>query len=304
MGRRGMRVLAVVAVVAGQAIVLAAPAYASAGMVTRSGSTLVYTAGSSTANQIHVTLSGGNFNIWDFSGAAITPGPSSGCVNDGANKVICVASGVTALSISTLDLADTTFLEDSVTVPATISGGNGSDHLWGGIKNDTINGDGGTDTLEDGTGSDTINGGGANDIINAFQRVGSDTFIGGDGFDKISFFPTTTIGVAVHVDNAYNDGFDGNDNVRTDIEQVVGTGFGDWLGGSSGANTLDGSAGNDHIEGMGGADTLLGGSGNDSLFGGPGFDTLDGGPGTDTCDAGVDGGTEVNCELGNGPVLE
>ena len=293
-----MRVLAVLALVAAQIAVVAGPAHAAAGTVSRSGSTLIFTAGPSTANQVHVLKTGGVYQIWDFSGAPVGVTPNSGCVSVQTNMVECVASGVAALRVDLLDLNDTAYFEDSVPVGATVNGGNGVDRLWGTPKNDVLNGEGGTDTLEESPGNDTLNGGGANDTFTIVDRPGGDTYAGGDGFDKLSFFPTTTAGVHVTVDNVANDGFGGNDNVRTDIEHVVGTGFADTLAGSNAANTLDGSAGNDWINGAGGADTLLGGSGNDTIFGGAGFDTIDGGAGTDTCHVEADGGSKVNCELG------
>ena len=300
MRRQAMRVSAVLALVVGQLLVVAGLANAAAAVVSRSGSTLVFTAGSATVNSAHIELVGGVYRVWDFSGAPVTAAPGSGCVQVQTNMVECVASGVGALRIDLLDGNDTSFVDNSVPVGATISGGTGADHLWGGPKNDVINGDSGTDTLEETAGSDTLNGGAANDTFVIVDRPGSDTYIGGDGFDKLSFFPTVNAGVHVTLDNAYDDGFGGNDNVRTDVEHVVGTGFADSLAGSSGPNRLDGTVGNDWINGAGGADTLLGGSGNDTIFGGAGFDSIDGGSGTDTCYVEADGGTEVNCELGNG----
>jgi Ca2+-binding RTX toxin-like protein len=288
----------VLALVATQVVVVAGPAYAAAGTVSRSGSTLIFTAGSATVNKVHILLAGGVYEVWDFSGAPVTAAPSSGCVSVKTNMVQCVASGVAAIRVDLLDKNDSAFFENSVPVGATVNGGNGSDHLWGTQKNDVLDGDGGTDTLEESAGSDTLDGGPANDTFTIVDRPGSDTYVGGDGFDKLSFFPTTATGVHVTLDNGYDDGFGGNDNVRTDIEHVVGTGFADTLAGSNASNTLDGSAGNDWINGAGGADTLLGGSGNDTIFGGAGFDTIDGGPGTDTCHVEADGGSKVNCELG------
>ena len=78
------------------------------------------------------------------------------------------------------------------------------------------------------------------------------------------------------LDGANNDGTgDEQDNVRPDVEKVVGTGGGDTLIGSGGDDTLDGAGGTDRLEGLGGADTLIGGLGtNDATFGGEGDDTI------------------------------
>jgi Ca2+-binding RTX toxin-like protein len=85
-----------------------------------------------------------------------------------------------------------------------------------------------------------------------------------------------------------------------EIENLVGSNFGDTLTGSAGDNRIDGAGSNDTIFGLGGNDTLLGGDGDDfiddtlgadSIFGGNGNDTvqysgssylLSGGIGTDT----------------------
>jgi Ca2+-binding RTX toxin-like protein len=297
------RTALVLALVAGLGVGLgvgsAAPAWAAApGTVIRSGSTLVFTAGSATANHVVVSQSGGNYTIQD-SGAPINPGAGSGCVNNGANTVVCVATGIAALNLSTLDLADTVDL--AVSVPATISGGGGDDWLRGGSGADTLQGNGGNDTLQGRAGSDTLLGGTGADRFESRTGVdtGSDNYNGGGGVDTIVYItgPMGTEDVAVSLDDVANDGFFGCcDNVRSSIENVVTGGGDDTIIGSAAANLLRGNAGNDHIEGRGGNDSLLGVSGNDTLLGGAGFDTLDGGVGTDVCDVGPDGGTQANCE--------
>lgn len=51
----------------------------------------------------------------------------------------------------------------------------------------------------------------------------------------------------------------------TSLENVTGSGYGDFLGGDGGANVLDGRAGNDVLRGERGKDTLIGGSGSDTF---------------------------------------
>jgi Ca2+-binding RTX toxin-like protein len=58
------------------------------------------------------------------------------------------------------------------------------------------------------------------------------------------------------------------------IEDVIGTDFGDRISGSSSANRLVGNAGDDWLRGEAGNDTLVGGAGNDLLAGGAGADTF------------------------------
>jgi Ca2+-binding RTX toxin-like protein len=68
-----------------------------------------------------------------------------------------------------------------------------------------------------------------------------------------------------------------------DIENAVGGGGNDTIGGNDGANTLNGLGGRDALSGLGGADLLHGNEGNDTLDGGFGFiDTLYGDAGNDT----------------------
>lgn len=285
---------------------VAGPAYAAAATVTRSGSTLVFTAGTGVANRVTVSQSSGTITFRD-SGGPVGPGAGSGCVANGANEVVCVASGVARVSVSTLDLNDSVTLASSLAVPGTVSGGNGSDSINGGPRNDTLNGDGGTDSLRGGGGDDTLNGGPGNDTFSKSANIvidsGRDAFFGGTGTgDKITFSGLAGAPEEVHVslDDAANDGFlGGTDNVHSDIEHVTSFNADDTLIGSGADNVLDGRAGNDRIVGGGGNDTLIGWVGNDSLFGDGGFDQIDGGDGTDHCEVGAGGGTEVNCETGN-----
>lgn len=286
------------ALVAGLGVASTPPAWAAAAAtVTRSGSTLVFAAGSATTNHVIVSQSAGTIAIQD-SGAPINPGQGSGCVNDGANTVVCVASGVAALDISTLDRDDTVDL--AVSVPATISGGGGNDTLRGGGGADTIRGDGGNDTLQGRSGNDSLFGNNGSDRFESVNGVdlGGDSYNGGGGVDSIVYFVLMSGDeVLVSLDDVKNDGFFGCcDNVRSTVENVTTGGGDDVIIGSSAANVLRGNGGDDHIEGLAGGDTLLGVSGNDTLLGGAGFDALDGGIGTDSCDVGAGGGTVVSCE--------
>jgi uncharacterized delta-60 repeat protein len=169
-----------------------------------------------------------------------------------------------------------------------------------------------------------VRGGSGNDRIDSFRAAygngGNDTLIadfytpsalwGGDGDDLFIGGPrgdyfrgeagvdTVTYGgrggaVTVSIDGVANDGGPGeNDNVYTDVENLVG-GYGDdKLTGSAADNVLDGGDGDDDLRGGGGNDTLTGGAGKDQLRGQAGDDTLyssgdgavdflDGGSGTD-----------------------
>jgi Domain of unknown function (DUF4214)/RTX calcium-binding nonapeptide repeat (4 copies)/Metallo-peptidase family M12B Reprolysin-like len=58
-----------------------------------------------------------------------------------------------------------------------------------------------------------------------------------------------------------------------DIEDVIGSSFGDEIWGSELNNVLNALGGDDYLYGLEGSDTLTGGTGNDSIHGGPGTDT-------------------------------
>jgi Ca2+-binding RTX toxin-like protein len=70
----------------------------------------------------------------------------------------------------------------------------------------------------------------------------------------------------------------------TNIENIIGTRFGDSLSGDAENNLLSGMEGADLLCGKGGHDVLYGGSGDDYLEGGGGRDIMDGGDGYDSVD--------------------
>jgi Ca2+-binding RTX toxin-like protein len=94
----------------------------------------------------------------------------------------------------------------------------------------------------------------------------------------------------ISLDNGANDGESAEkDNVKSDIEVVLG---------GTAADVLVGSSANDELHGGPGGDTLSGGAGDDKLVGDAGNDTLNGEAGNDTFDDGdIDSyfvsGTEV-----------
>ena len=126
-----------------------------------------------------------------------------------------------------------------------ITGGNGSDTLFGLDGFDFLSGGAGNDSLDGGTGGDTIYGG-----------SGNDTGLGGDGADLLY-------------------GGSGNDS-------LTGGAGADLLWGEDGNDRLFGDEGGDTITGGVGNDTLFGGEGSDSLDGGTGNDSMEGGAGDDS----------------------
>ena len=65
------------------------------------------------------------------------------------------------------------------------------------------------------------------------------------------------------------------------IENAIGGGGNDVIGGNDVSNMLTGNGGNDILTGLLGNDSLFGGAGDDTLNGGAGADTLSGGAGND-----------------------
>jgi Ca2+-binding RTX toxin-like protein len=134
-------------------------------------------------------------------------------------------------------------LDDIGTDVENITGGSGDDVLTGNSAENTLIGNAGADTLDGG--------------------LGADTFSGGADVDTVTY-ATRSNDVGVSLDNVANDGEPGeNDDVHSDVQNVIG---------GSGADTLTGSLGNN---------VLSGGDGNDTLDGGLGADTLNGGDGID-----------------------
>jgi hypothetical protein len=266
----------------------AAPTLAST--VSKSGSTLTYTAASGEVNQTIVSLVSGTYTVAD-SGATITVG--AGCSSVNANRATCAGAGITSINVNAGDMND--FVWITAPTNATISGGAGNDTLVGGAGNDTFDG-----------------------------GPGSDAIFGGPGIDTVTY-ASRTAPVFVSLDNLANDGEAAEgDNVHDDVENIIGGAGDDTIVGSSAANVIIGGAGddvqlgeasdnqnpsdgssvndviiggdgNDALQGGNGDNLLIGGNGNDALYGGPGADTVDGGAGNDDIHA-LDGVVDsINC---------
>jgi Ca2+-binding RTX toxin-like protein len=176
----------------------------------------------------------------------------------------------------------------------TLCGGNGADILDGGAGADYMSGGAGTDTatystqtasvtasidgvandgtagegdnvqtdvenLNGGTGADTLTGSAADNSLKGGN--GADVLNGLGGVDTATYAGRTSA-VTVDIDNVADDGnaSDGpvgaRDNVKTDVENLIGTSGADTLTGSTGDNTLDGGNGADVLSGLAGTDTV------------------------------------------------
>ena len=167
-------------------------------------------------------------------------------------------------------------------IPARVDSGDGNDSVSGGLSDDTITGNQGTDYVFGGFGDDNLSGG-----------TGSDEIFGGTGDDSVDY-KLRTAALNITLDNAGGDAESGeNDNVRSDIEIVIGGLGNDVISANASPSpvTLFGGAGDDSLTGSGFDDELFGDAGNDSISGGGGndglfdeddeSDTLDGGAGDD-----------------------
>lgn len=171
--------------------------------------------------------------------------------------------------------------------------------LEGGGGDDTLNGANGDDVLLGGFGNDTLNGGRHNDMLRG--GAGADRLNGGDNIDTADYFTfgslNNSAGIAVYLNLGVAYGGEAQGDTFDSIENVIGTGDSDYLGGNgadnqlsgnNGDDLLSGAAGRDTLDGGGGRDYLNGGTENDTLRGGLGNDRLEGGAGADIVDGGVD----------------
>lgn len=173
-------------------------------------------------------------------------------------------------------------------LPQFIDGGDGNDTITGGGGNDSIDGGNGDDVIYGGEGNDWLNGGagnnklygeGGNDTLKAGE--GADIFSGGAGVDTADYSDRVRR-VRLSIDGVANDGHEAQypievpyvsapvptvpaeqDNILTDVENLVGGRESDYLVGSDANNRLSGGPGNDNLVGGGGADVLSGGEGYD-----------------------------------------
>ena len=175
----------------------------------------------------------------------------------------------------------------------TANGEGGNDVLDGGAGNDTLNGGAGNDKLLGGDGNDTLNGGEGNDYF--VGGAGNDKMDGGAGIDTVDYSASETMGAHVNMKSNIYGGAAAGDTI-SNMENVIGTKFADYIEGTSANNKIMGGDGNDTIYGNGGLDYLDGGDGNDyisasgasgsQMFGGAGDDKLMGSQGADTIDGG------------------
>ena len=178
----------------------------------------------------------------------------------------------------------------------TFNGGPGDDTLTGADGNDTLNGDAGDDDLMGKDGDDVLSGGAGDDTFaEETADNGSDTFNGGAGVDVVDY-SGRSVGVIVTMDGkTADDGEDGeDDNVKGDVEDLIGTDEVDDITGNALANHITGGLENDELDGGAGDDVFYQDAdddGDDTIAGGLGVDTVDYSDRTDPVHATLDGAT-------------
>ncbi|MGD9783747.1 MAG: hypothetical protein AB7E80_04900 [Hyphomicrobiaceae bacterium] len=161
-----------------------------------------------------------------------------------------------------------------------VTGSGFDDRLYGDWQGNVIEGGAGNDSLAGRDGNDFLYGGGNDDVLDG--GAGGDLLDGGRGVDTATY---ANAGSGVVADLAGTGELgDAAGDTYVSIENLVGSGYQDWLWGDDYANVIEGGDGRDFLYGRGGNDTLRGGEGNDELNGGAGSDHLDGGEGRDLAD--------------------
>lgn len=172
------------------------------------------------------------------------------------------ATDVQAILIHSHRGNDVVRIDDAISVPAQIFGGEGNDRIVGGSGSNLIHGGAGNDSISGGRATDYIFGGDGNDSIRG--GAGDDYLIGGGGNDRID-------------GGLGDDWLFGDATNELPDEAYEPTEYA--------ALYADTNSGNDILLGGAGQDFIYGGQGNDLLRGGLGRDLLVGGPGQDIIDA-------------------
>ena len=159
-----------------------------------------------------------------------------------------------------------------------VIGSEHNDRLTGNALENSFYGSFGKDTFSGLAGDDGLWGGAGNDMLEG--GLDADHIDGGEGNDTATY-QNASEGVAIRLDGVNIQTGEAEGDQLVSIERLVGSEFGDVLGGSTAANRLTGLGGSDMLYGLDGNDDLFGGQGQDLLLGGEGSDDLEGGTGAD-----------------------
>ncbi len=134
------------------------------------------------------------------------------------------------------------------------------ENVLGSVHGDVLGGDDGANRLSGGGGNDRLLGGGGDDMLEG--GAGADRLFGGAGVDTVSYAGSDEA-VIVALGEGTGEGGDAEGDVITNIENVIGSEYDDFLIGDDSANRLSGGDGDDWLNGGAGADRLNGGAGVD-----------------------------------------
>ena len=157
----------------------------------------------------------------------------------------------------------------------TLTGGAGNDRLFGHGGDDTLAGGGGDDTLDGGSGDDMLYGGsgdntyngGPGDDVYHIEDAAEDMDSGGNaGIIEGDNGGTDTVSFAMHGDGA-GTGRPVAYALEDNVENVIGSRYGDSIVGNDGNNEIDGGPGDDALTGGAGSDTfiVMSGEGDDDI---------------------------------------
>jgi Ca2+-binding RTX toxin-like protein len=254
----------------------------------------------------------------------------SGCTQVAADKVHCPRSIATGIRVVLGGEDDELTAGKGVDLPVDVFANDGDDVIRTGRGSDTVRGGPGNDRIEPGepllpgaSEFNNLSGGDGDDTFLLGRSLGADRVVGGTsgvsapvqsatdnaGIDTADYSsrPPEQGGVAVSTGSAgptLNNAFvssDGRlngtegDDIRSDVERIVGTGVRDVLeldncdlvntGGSDQLRCFQPAA-RPRLTGNAGDDELRGGLPGEDLFGGVGADMLDAFRGDDTADGG------------------
>lgn len=146
---------------------------------------------------------------------------------------------------------------------------------------DTYDGKGGEDVVSGLGGNDTLSGGADNDTLDGGERddrldggLGNDAIDGGNGKDTVSYVSADSERVISLLNGDAIALFGSEHDIISNVENVIGSGYIDFITGDDNDNVLEGRASNDVLHGLGGNDVLVGGAGEDQLNGEGGIDEI------------------------------
>jgi Ca2+-binding RTX toxin-like protein len=248
---------------------------AEASSVTVSGGTMTITANPGEENRVDFGSAGSDsrgplVRVIDSGSTDQQPNTSDeritagGTCNQSSNgrDAFCPTDGVTTVIVNLGD-EDDEYDGGTLGINTQLDLGPGDDKGVTDRGSDTLRGGEGDDEFEGGgtgsgsTAKDTYEGGSGEDTFD-LRRSAADDVSGGPDADVATFRSRSASGINVTLDDQNNDGTSSErDNVKTDVEKVIGTSGADRLTGSTGPNILEGGLGADSFEGKGGGDTFL-----------------------------------------------